>query len=252
MMTVELTPAELEMIKITREKEELRKREEEVAKQAKIEKNKVYIADRIAKAEAGCKAQVAAVKKFAKEFPAGWQVKESTREEKVYGMAYDHSEDNIGRYQHSNAELVYDKYTVRVKLNKTDWAMFLDGPGVDYRYSNKAITKPSTIVKKVTDLIDDANAKQVLELKQANAVESTIARMKELYPDARVTSGRQSEVQNSFSRHREYVSFDAVTIKYENGIEIVFRVYADGSLGRKSINFGNTNEWALMDKLSKI
>ena len=69
-----------------------------------------------------------------------------------------------------------------------------------------------------------------------------------MYPDAMVTSEKSGE-RSWKGRWEEY---DMVTIKFANGITIKYRVFSDGSLGRKDITFPVKNGWELMDAMNCI
>jgi hypothetical protein len=94
----------------------------------------------------------------------------------------------------------------------------------------------STLIKKYDEVTEAIRYRTEQAQKQASAKDKTIAKMKELYPDATVEGGTGGDYANPYKR-TDWVQYDTVTITFANGIKIKYRVYADMSLGRIEMTF---------------
>ena len=207
--------------------------------------------------------QIAAAKDFAQALGSGFELKIRTWVEEVKINDYVNEEfvpiwsDNFTRRL---ATIVCGEYTINVKKHivysgswhsrGTDhgYKMFVSGPGIEYKYESKALTSTKTVKAKIDECIEKKKRELEYKQKQLSALETTVEKMRTLYPDAIVSSGKDGER----SYNGRYETYDAITIKFANGISIKYKVYSDGSLGRKDITFHVKDSWALMDIMNSV
>jgi protein tyrosine phosphatase len=104
-------------------------------------------------------------------------------------------------------------------------------------------------IKTANDKIDNARK---LEVNKKNALQTTVDRFKAEYPDAEVTTDRGYE-RGYGKRYSDGVTYDMVRVKFVNGAQIAYKVYADGSLSRVSFNLpGYKDEAAFRKNLSQM
>ena len=275
--TVDLTPAELEMIKVKREQEALAKKEAEAKKAIQLEKDikdkEAYIVKKIAIDNA----QVQATQDFCTELGGVYKVEVAVRNEevKITGDYINPADPQACGYER---EILWSKTFVRqtaqiVRANSTfpyriqvqeqityssKWStrgtsqgykMYVYGPGLES--NNRAYTRASKVNEIIKAAIDAADeAKKAAEAKK-NAVATTVDRFKAEYPDADVTTDRGWE--RGYSRNSVGTTYDMVRIKFANGCSIAYRVYGDGSLGRVSFNLpGSKDEATFCKNLSQM
>jgi len=265
---ITLTQSEIEMIQLKREQEALKEREAKLKKSAENEKQILAQKAQMKKNLDYSRAQIAATKAFLDEFGPDWKLQIDTQNVKYAVRNYlgdDKWEDVWEEYQiQETARIVNGKYTVTVKEHVTSgnsWGygqknrgfkMFLSGPGVEWAYEKKALGRVSTLIKKYDEVTEAIRYREEQVQKQASAKDKTIAKMKELYPDATVEGGRGGEYANSWNR-TGWFDYDTVTITFANGITIKYRVYADMSLGRKEMTFPKMETaYDLMDVMNSV
>jgi hypothetical protein len=265
---LELTPAELEIIKINREKEALAQAEKQAKNKAQIERGIVDCKAEIAKIIKAQDEQIAAATEYHKQLGKGWQL--NIGENQFEKVVFDYgNKDENGAYKVAHREthtkkeasIVNGGFTVRVKVqvvynSKWDtrgtnngWKMYLTGLGLDYKYENKAITKADTINKKIKEVRDEREAQTNATKKQVSVVEATVAKMQALYPGAEVVAIKEWRKE---PYEKQGYEIDAVKIKMANGISSKWKVYPDGSLGRLEINFNTATSWETMDIINNI
>ena len=270
--TVELTPAELEMIKVKREQEALAKKEAEAKQAIQLEKDIKEKEAYIAKVQKQDAEQVAATKKFADELGSMYKLEISEAENTVQVMGdYINRENGFDRhilwsktFTRQSAKIVRNNspYSISVVEQITyssRWStrgtskgfkMEVYGPGLgsnNRKYSRTS--KVNEVIKEAMDLID---ARKKAEEAKKNALQTTVDRFTAEYPDAEVTTDRGWE--RSYGR-RGYdgVTYDMVRVKFANGCSIAYRVYGDGSLSRVSFNLpGKGDEAIFMKNLSQM
>jgi hypothetical protein len=264
--TMELTQAEKEMIAIKREQEALVKKEQELQNQVRIAK---YIADKkeyMAIETSFDNAQLQAAMDFEdklSEIQSGFQCKIDTWEETVTVKEYNDAREYVpvwsDKFTRRRATIVNGAYTIKVAKHITyssKWSsrgtdngfkMYLSGPKVDYAYESKALSSCATVIRKINECIEQIQSENLLKQTQLSAVQTTVEKMCAMYPDAMVTSEKSGE-----SWKGRWEEYHMVTIKFANGITIKYRVFSDGSLGRKDITFPVKNGWELMDAMSKV
>lgn len=275
--TVELTPAEIQLIQLRREQEELAKREAEIKKAAKLEADIESQKKTIQKLLTQDAEQVQAAHSFNIELGGNWQVIVKERMDK-FTVKGEYINSENPKEADFEREILWESEALRrsafiqyipnptfkievkehwvssrysYRSSNKGYKMFLYGPDVDYKYQQKALIKAKTVNEKVQELIDVVNAKLQMAAKQKSAVETTVEKMTALYPDATITTGTGYE-KNSYGRRTDYFNYDQVVISFTNGIKITYKVYSDGSLGRKEITFNVKDSWELLDKLAKI
>ena len=265
--TMELTQAEKEMIAIKREQEALIKKERELQKQVS---NAKCIADKkeYMVIETGFdNAQIQAAMDFEDTLSgiqSGFECKIDTWEETVTVKDYNDAKEYVpvwsDKFTRRRATIVYGAHTIKVAKHITyssKWSsrgtdngfkMYLSGPKVEYAYVSKALSSCATVIRKINECIEQIQSQNRLKQTQLSAVQTTVEKMCAMYPDAMVTSEKSGE-RSWKGRWEEY---DMVTINFANGITIMYRVFSDGSLGRKDIIFPVKNGWELMDAMNCI
>ena len=127
--------------------------------------------------------------------------------------------------------------------------MFLSGPDVVYRYTQKALKKADTLNKKVQECIDAINAREEHKQKKMTAVQTAVSDLKMKFPEAEVVASKDWTRGYGKSAYRE---FDKLVVRLKNGIEVQYEVYSDGSLNRLTVLFGCKDEFALIGALGAI
>ena len=268
---MELTPAELEMIRVKREQMELAKKEEEAKKAIQLEKDIKGKEEYITKTEAKDDAQIAAANEYAADLGGMYtvEIKEWEEEVKVMGD-YINKEEGFDRhvlwvktFTRKFAWIVRGDYKIKVEEQVTygKWStrgtsqgykMYISGPGIEWKQERRAYArtaKVNEVIKAAMDQID--YEKKVAEAKK-NALQTTVDRFKAEYPDAEVTTDKGYE-RSYGSRRHECTYYDMVRVKFANGCSISYRVYGDGSLGRVSFNLpGKGDEATFMKNLSQM
>ena len=268
--TVELTPAELEMIKVKREQEALAKKEAEAKQAIQLEKDIKEKEAYIVKVQRQDAEQVAATKKFANELGSMYKLEISEAENTVQVMG-----DYIDRENGFDRHILWSKTFTRqsARITRSQWwitvsehityaskwsrtgtsngyKMELHGP--EMGSNNRQYTRTSKVNELINDAIDTIESRKKAEEAKKNAVQTTVDRFKTEYPDAEVTTDRGWE--KSYGR-RGYdgVTYDMVRVKFANGCSIAYRVYGDGSLSRVSFNLpGKDDEAIFMKSLSQL
>lgn len=261
---VELTPAELEMIVLKREQDELIKKEKELQKQAKIEKKLLEherVMEGINKAE---KEQLHYSQEYKNELGEGWEIKIEYTDKTFNSSIFDEETGSYvivhsTPYTAQTAKIINGEYVVKVTRDgnkeyyKKDhnYYMFLSGPDISWMASERAYKKASTINKKIAGLKEIKENKIKLAQKQSSALQQVVDKMKIEYPGVEISTKKVYE--RVIYTKRDYEEYNHLTIVFNNGIKITYKVYSDGSLSRKEIEFGEVkNPWELMSILNKI
>ena len=268
--TVELTPAELEMIKVKREQEALAKKEAEAKKAIQLEKDikdkEAYITKQIAVDNA----QVQATQNFCTELGGVYKVEVAVHNEevKIGGNYINPADPQACGYEREilwsktfvrqRAQIIRPNSTYRIQVQEhityaSKWSsrgtsqgykMYVYGPGLES--NNRAYTRTSKVNEIIKDAIDAADAAKKAEEAKKNAVATTVDRFKAEYPDADVTTDKGWD--RGYSRSYVGTTYDMVRIKFANGCSIAYKVYGDGSLGRVSFNLPGTKDEATFCK----
>jgi hypothetical protein len=263
MTELQLTPAELEMITIKREQEELAKKEQQLKKQLELQSEIAAAEKAIASLIAEDDKQIAAAKAFGPKLP-GWNLEIRTRPSgKMVKNSWEDAdpiwsktfERRTALYTYKTFSIEVSKHIVYDKWSRGEdkgYKMSLLGPDVDYTYRSKMLINPATIIKKVEEIESAKKAKEEAKAKQLSAVESTIAKLKATYNDATIVEGTSGAYSNPYSR-KDWINYPIVTVTLANGVKVVYRIYSDGSLGRLEITFPNQKDaYSLLSALNTI
>ncbi len=272
MEDIQLTPAELEMIKIKREQFELAKKEEEAKKAIQLAKDIEAKKEYIKKSRLQDQVQIAAAKDYLSQLGVGYTLSINTRNETVQIMGdYIDKANGFDRhilwsevFERQTASLKRDSYTIQIVEQITyssKWSsrgtsqgfkMYVSGPGIEWKQERRAYsraTKVNEIIKEAIDKID--TERKAAEAKK-NAVHATVDRFTAEYPGAEVTTDRGWE-KGYGRKNWQGTTYDMVRVKFTNGCSIAYRVYGDGSLSRVSFNLpGAKDEAAFMKSLSQM
>ena len=263
---IQLTPAALEMIKLKREQLELKKKEDELLEQAKLEKDIAHAEKTMADRIANDNAQINATLDFFKYFPKEYTYIVDEFEDKVQVSRWNSETKQtdviwVKPFTRRRARVKNGLYGVTVawhtpntragyNRNAGEWKMYINGPGLPC--GNTGYTRCKTVIKKIKDVTDGIAAKAKFEEDKKDAVKTVFKKIADKYPSATVVTGDSGERLN-YGRKSEWVSYPTITVNFDNGIMIKYRVYPDGSLGRKEITFPNQKDaWSLMDAMSAL
>ena len=272
--TLELTPAELEMIAVIREKDLVAKKEAEAKKALELEKSIEAKWDYIYKTKAKDQEQVAAARKYFLDFDTTqYSLDIKTWEETAQVMG-DYIDKDNGFDRHIEWSEVFERQSAtishkdgqKVKVDEqivysSSWRskgeskgykMYIAGPGIDYKQEGQALSRVKSVMEKIKAANEGIESKRKYEENKKNALQVTVDRFKAEYPDAEVTIdyGYDRGNARSYSSGERY---DIVRTKFVNGAQISYRVYADGSLSRVSFNLpGAKDEASFMKNLSQM
>ena len=261
MKTIELTPAELEMIQLKREQEELAVKEKAAQKQIAIEKEiarttlcvKGYM-DKSAQ-------QVEAAEEFAKLIPtATYHV---DKIERTVNACYDGEVVETLKYTESNAYLTLNEYKISVnehtvyskwnyRGSSKGYKMYVSGPGIDYKTSNRGYKNAKKVIELIEDTIEAKKAQELHKNKQRNAVATAVANLTEQFPTAKIVSGRGCKINPYGSPSNRYTEYDEIVVTLENGIQVNYRVYAHGELQRTDLKFPSHSAAELLFQLNEM
>lgn len=274
MTDMELTPAELEMIRLKREQLELAKKEEEAKKAIQLEKDIKAKEEYIKKTIAKDLEQINAANTFATDLGSAYVVYVQDHNEEVKIMGDYINKENgfdrhvlwskcfkrktatisrsvvgVGEYRISVAEqITYAKWSTRG--TSQGYKMYVSGPDIDWKQQNRAYARATKVNEVIKEAVAQFEYRKSVEESKKNAMACTVAKMQKDYPNAKVDIGYDYE--------RTYkgglgTKFDTVTITFENGVLAEYRVYSDGSLSRRRITFPNEkNAWNNMQTLNDL
>lgn len=268
METIQLTPAEIELIENKRKQDLLEAEAQELREKARREKDIELYEKAIAKELRDAENQNIAANNFLEALGEGWEAlrvpKTGHKEIKSISTEEIHWQKD---YQYQKVTLVKGNYEVEVsehitysndrwgKATNHGYKMYLRGPGIDYSYSNSYPLKSAASVnKKIDGIIAEAKAKAESKAKKLSATQTNAEKIKAEYPTALVETIRDSErVQVSSSRH-EYREINVIRVRFANGVSIRFKVYEDGSMARLAVDFGEVakESYKLMKALSSM
>jgi hypothetical protein len=272
--TLELTPAELEMVALIREKEALAKKEAEAKKALELEKEIKAKQDSIAANKKKDQEQVAAARKYLLDFDTtqySLDIKTWNETAQVTGDYID-KENSFDRHilwsevYERQAAIIYNKDGQKVKVEEqivysSSWRsrgeskgykMYICGPGIEYKQEGQALSRVKSVMEKIKAANEGIESKRKHEENKKNALQVTVDRFKADYPEAEVTTDRGYERAHGRS-YADGTTYDMVRVKFVNGAQIAYRVYADGSLSRVSFNLpGYKDEAAFMKNLSQM
>jgi len=267
----ELTPAELEMIRIERERKALAEAEQAAKRNLQIEKDRLQQQTTMRKELAEAEAQVSATSAFQAQLghDAKLIISHNARTYKVevysnpsdpssngYETVWSDTQDlpkakiTLGAYEITVTERMVYSNSRFSRATSKGYQMQCSGPGFNWTDQNRWYSSAKTLLKRITEKREAIKAKQQLEQRKATATETVVARMQSEYPTATVTA--RTEWVRGYGNSS---GFEApfVTIALPNGITIRYRVYADGAIARESITFAKgQDQWDLLQTLSQI
>jgi hypothetical protein len=266
--TLELTAAELELIENKRKQDILAEEAEKLKKEARFQKESIEIQNSILKEQKEADLQVAAATEYynglAKLNPK-YKLEVSDRKLKTEIKDYSGTEAIIIKrfdYTIKNAQIILSDSPFYVEVKKhlvysdswsrraTDngYKMELCGGGF---YNERLLTNTKTLNKKIEDELQaELNAK-VAEQKKASSLDTAYDNLVNKYPEATIIKSTEWE-RNSYDRKASGETINIITVTLLNKIKIKFKVYSDGTLGRKEISYPFKNNLDLLDTLNNI
>jgi hypothetical protein len=249
--TIELTPAELSMIKLKREQEELKQKEAELAFEVKKEKRILEMKSNIEKfQQESIKKNVYLKAQYDTLSPTDKEVYElrevhQTREFEDQTFA-DHlrtEANTYGKVVIFNEKVLYSYNTISrgkdidiiAVTHKDDFKLMLNQSYLlkrDIKYVN---------IKTLIGKIDEIFSKKQLEVKAKKEKEDLLAttenKLKEMFPDYEVKSEKKWNSAGSYYRGNGNGGYESIksSVKLPNGIEFTFSSNAKGlTLGNVS------------------
>ena len=272
--TLELTPAELEMVALIREKEALAKKEAEAKKALELEKDIKAKQDSIAANKKKDSEQIAAARKYLLDFDTTQYSLDIKTWNETAQVTGDYIDKENGFDRHILWSEVYERQSAiishkdgqKVKVEEqivysSSWRsrgeskgykMYICGPGIEYKQEGQALSRVKSVMEKIKAANEGIESKRKHEENKKNALQVTVDRFKADYPEAEVTTDRGYERAHGRS-YADGTTYDMVRVKFVNGAQIAYRVYADGSLSRVSFNLpGAKDEASFMKNLSQM
>jgi hypothetical protein len=265
-LELELTAAELELIENKRKQDSLEQEAEKLKKEARIQKESIEIQNSILKEQKEADLQVAAATEYynglvkldpkykleVTEHELKKEIKDYSGTEAIVIKRFDYTIKNAKIIlSDSNYYITIEKHIVytgmRFRGDDKGYKMELKGGGF---YSERKVSNPKTINDKIVNKRQaEINAK-IAEQKKASNLDIAYDNFKNKYPDATIIKSSEWE-RSSYDKHGGE-SINIITITLPNTISIKYKVYSDGSLGRKEIRYPFKNNFDLLDALNKI
>jgi hypothetical protein len=266
--TLELTAAELELIENKRKQEVLNLEAEALRAAARLEKDIIDEEAAIRKEQNNNNDQVIATKDYLKELQKlnpNYKLVEEEKEviRQIKGGSFNDKERPIlkeFKYIINQVHITLEGTPFKVEVKKhmvysgwrssTDkgYKMELYGGGF---YNERLLSNTKTLNKKIEDKLQaDLNAK-VAEQKKASSLDTAYDNLVNKYPDATITKSTEWE-RNSYDRKVSGETINIITVTLLNKIKIKFKVYSDGTLGRKEISYPFKTNFDLLDTLNNI
>lgn len=273
--TLELTPAELEMVALIREKEALAKKEAEAKKALELEKNIKAKQDSIAANKKKDLEQIAAAKKYLLDFDTTqYSLVINTKQETVQVMGdYIDKENGFDRHilwsevygrqwaviSHKDGQKVKVEEQIvyssswRSRGESKGYKMYISGPGIEYKQEGQALSRVKSVMEKIKAANESIAYTKKKEENKRNSLQATVDRFKAEYPDAEVTTDYSYDKGYDGRYYSSGERYDIVRVKFVNGAQIGYRVYPDGSLSRLSFNLpGAKDEDTFRNNLSQM
>ncbi len=261
MKTIELTPAELEMIQVKREQEELAAKEAAAKKQLAIEKEIARATQHVEGYKSKNAQQVKAAEEFAKLIPtATYHVDTAERTVNAY---YSSEVIETLTYVESTPYMMLNGYRISIaehvvhkqwnyRGSSKGYKMYVSGPGIDYKTSNRGYKNTKKVVELIEDTIEARKAQELHKNKQRNAVATAVANLTEQFPTAKIISGRGCKINPYGSPSNRYTEYDEIVVTLENGIQVNYRVYENGQLQRIDLKFPSHSAAELLFQLNEM
>ena len=266
--TLELTAAELELIENKRKQDILAEEAEKLKKEAKIQKESIEIQTSILKEQKEANLQVLAATEYynslAKLNP---KYKLIITEKETYRYIINYSADSkapdriIKRFDYklSEAHIILEGTPYNINVRKhivykswrsedNGYKMELCGGGF---YIERLLTNTKTLNKKIEDKLESIENKKVAEQKKASSLDTAYDNLVNKYPEATITKSTEWE-RNLYDRKTSGETINIITVTLLNKIKIKFKVYSDGTLGRKEVSYPFKNNFDLLDTLNNI
>jgi hypothetical protein len=264
--TLELTSAELELIENKRKQDALEQEAEKLKKEARIQKESIEIQNSILKEQKEANLQVAAATEYynvlvklnpkykleVTEYELKKEIKDYSGIEAIVIKTFNYTISKARIIlSDSNYYITVEKHIVRdnMSFRGTDkgYKMELKGGGF---YSERKVSNPKTINDKIVNKRQaEINAK-IAEQKKASGLDTAYNNLVNKYPLATIIKSSEWE-RSSYDKHGGE-SINIITITLPNTISIKYKVYSDGSLGRKEIRYPFKNNFDLLDTLNNI
>jgi hypothetical protein len=133
--------------------------------------------------------------------------------------------------------------------------MYVSGPGIDYKTSNRGYKNGKKVVELIEETIKARKADEDYKNKQKNAVETAVANLTEQFPTAKITFGRGCKF-NAYGRSSDrYTEYDEIVVTLENGIQVNYRVYTNShgvELQRMDLKFPSHSAAELLFQLNEM
>ena len=255
-ITTTLTSLEQEWLVQKREEEALKRKEEELKRREKVLKATDIVKTRIRRAIDFQDLHLQACEHFQKALDPRWKLEITTTEVVEKERDYTHERDPetgdlIAKediyyqetYTQKRGRFVYQGYTISVtvseksphyrwgmptaKLALDDFRMVLNGPHVPYAYSRREIKNPTSIDRKVTEIIKTIEADRALKDRYEQGCKALEKEYKQRYPTAKVAMERDHHYQiegTAYTRSQPQV---LIVITFPNGIQATVRVWSN-------------------------
>jgi len=266
--TLELTAAELELIENKRKQDILAEEAEKLKKEAKIQKESIEMETSILKEQKEANLQVLAATEYynslAKLNP---KYKLIITEKETYRDIINYSADSkapdriIKRFDYklSEAHIILEGTPYNINVRKhivykswrsedNGYKMELCGGGF---YNERLLTNTKTLNKKIEDKLESIENKKVAEQKKVSNLDTAYDNLINKYPEATITKSTEWE-RNLYDRKVSGETINIITVTLLNKIKIKFKVYNDGTLGRKEVSYPFKNNFDLLDTLNNI
>lgn len=274
MKTLELTPAELKMIEIAREKEAIANKEKEVKKAMQLEKDIQAKEAQIGKLLAQYKGQNIAAKEYFGAFPKGAELMNLAKSMKFevtgdYTNPENPKENNYEReilwtktVNYTDCQILFKSNVIYVRehiVYSSSWSSRGTNKGwkMSINSDDKKYTRVSTVVTKIEDEIKAKQDAEKAKEAKKNALQNAVDAFTQRYPDAKITTDyAYGKTWKRGAMHTNYDDrYDVVRIQLLNGVAVSYRVYGDGSLSRLLIDIPNVKptieaQFGLLDSLS--
>ena len=272
MKTLELTPAELKMIEIAREKEALENKEKAAKKAMQLEKDIQAHELSIGKLLAEYKAQNQAAKEYFGAFPKEAELMNlaKSREFKLtgdYTNPENPSENNWEReviwsktVTYTDCQILFKSNVIYVRdhiVYSSTWSSRGSSKGwkMSIGSDSKMYTRVSTVVAKIEDEIKAKEAAVKAVEAKKSALQTAMDKLTKEFPEAKIAMDHDYEKTWSKGAVRTDWNdrFDVINVTLTNGIIVSYRVFGSGQLSRRSITMPKIqDEFELLNQLSNV
>jgi hypothetical protein len=265
--TLELTSAELELIENKRKQDALEQEAAKLKKEAKIQKESIEIQNSILKEQKEANLQVAAATEYYNglvKLDPKYKLEVTEHELKKEIKDYSGPEAIVIKsfnYTIKKAQIILSDspYYITVEKHIVYTGMSFRGTDKGYKmelkgggfYSERKVSKAKVINDKIVNKRQAEIDKKIAEQKKASGLDTAYNNLVNKYPQATIIKSTEWE-RNSYDKRSGGESINIITITLPNSISIKYKVYSDGSLGRKEIRYPFKNNFDLLDTLNNI